>query len=338
MLRVSRRTARRIGITAGSALLATLLAACGGGAAASPTTLILYNGQHPETTDSLVRAFEQKTGISVETRSNDEDVLADQIVEEGANSPADVIYTENSPALEYLQSKGLLTRVSASTLAQVPAQYNSPKSDWVGVSARVSVIVYNTRLLHPSQLPTSVMSLADPRWKGLLGIAPEETDFQPIVTSIALHYGKAAALKWLKGVSANAGSHVYPDNETITSRVNSGQVAIGIINHYYWYRLRAELGQAQMHSAIAYFAPGDAGYVIDVSGAAVLKSSRHRRAAQEFLAFLTSQRGEEILAHSDSFEYPLGSKVASAKGLRPFASLQPVRLKIAQLGDGAAAV
>ncbi|HUY10497.1 MAG TPA: extracellular solute-binding protein [Candidatus Dormibacteraeota bacterium] len=324
--------------TALASILMAALSGCGASPGSSRTTLILYNGQHPQTTDSLVTAFEHQTGIQVEVRSNDEDVLADQIKEEGTASPADLIYTENSPALEYLQSTKLLARVPQSTLSRVPAKYNSPASDWVGVSARVSVLVYNTTLLKPSQLPTSVLALADPKWRGLLAIAPGETDFQPIITSIARTYGKTTALKWLEGVGANAQQNRYPDNETITARVNSGQAAIGIINQYYWYRLRAEIGSSQMRSAISYLAPRNPGYVVDVSGAAVLKSSRHQAAADRFLAFLVSRQGQEILAHSDSFEYPLGSGVVTARALRPFASLQPAPLTIADLGDGAEAV
>ncbi|HEY6538247.1 MAG TPA: extracellular solute-binding protein [Candidatus Dormibacteraeota bacterium] len=330
----------RAGRLLGAALLgllgATLLAACG--PTRGPATLILYNGQHPETTDALVSAFERQTGIQVAVRSNDEDILADQIVQEGRSSPADIIYTENSPALEYLQGEHLLASVTPATLAAVPAKYSSPESDWVGVSARVSVMVYNTKQLSASELPKSVLGLADHRWKGLLGIAPGETDFQPIITSIVHRYGKAAAVAWLKGIQANAGSHVYPDNETIAARVNSGQIAIGIINHYYWYRLRAEVGSAQMHSAIAFFRPRDPGYVLDVSGAAVLKSSAHKAEAEKFLAFLVSRQGQRILANSPSFEYPLRPGVAAAPALRPLASLRPAEVSVAQLGDGAEAV
>ncbi|MGA7172197.1 MAG: extracellular solute-binding protein [Candidatus Dormiibacterota bacterium] len=338
MARPTGATSKWLVATALASILVAALAGCQASPGSARTTLILYNGQHPQTTDSLVTAFEHQTGIQVEVRSNDEDVLADQIEEEGSASPADLIYTENSPALEYLQGKHLLARVPRSTLSHVPAKYNSPASDWVGVSARVSVLVYNTTLLKPSQLPTSVLGLADPKWRGLLAIAPGETDFQPIITSIARTYGKVTALKWLEGVGANAEQHVYPDNETITDRVNSGQAAIGIINQYYWYRLRAETGSSQMHSAIAYFAPRNPGYVVDVSGAAVLRSSRYKAAADRFLAFLVSRQGQEILAHSDSFEYPLGSGVVTARALRPFASLQPAPLTIADLGDGAEAV
>ena len=77
--------------------------------------------------------------------------------------------------------------------------------------------------------------------------------------------------------------------------MNRGQVAFGVINEYYWYRLKAEIGAGAMHSQLAYFAPHDPGYVIDVSGAGVLKSSKHQAAAQKFLAFLVSKKGEEII-------------------------------------------
>src|SRR5580692_1511505 len=165
-------------------LAAGLLAGCGGAKASSAPSITLYNGQHIQTTDSLVAAFEKQTGIHVNVRSNDEDVFANQIVQEGARSPADVFYTENSPALEYLQERGLLAKVDSSTLSHVASRYNSPQGDWVGVTARVSVMIYNTNLLQPDQLPTSVMQLADPRWQGKLALAAGETDFQPIVTSI----------------------------------------------------------------------------------------------------------------------------------------------------------
>ena len=88
--------------------------------------------------------------------------------------------------------------------------------------------------------------------------------------------------------------------------VNHGQVEIGLINHYYWYRERDEVGAKATHSTIAFFAPKDPGYIIDVSGAAVLRSSKNQAAAQKLVAFLVSHNGEEVLAHSESYEYPLG--------------------------------
>jgi iron(III) transport system substrate-binding protein len=324
-----------LAVVLGSALL--VVGDGGSAAAASKGSITLYSGQHVQTTQSLVAAFEKKTGITVNTRYDDEDVFVDQILTEGKNSPADVFYTENSPPLEELASKGLLSSIESSTLAHTPAKYNSPDGKWVGISARVSVIVYNTSLIKASQLPTSIMDLAQPQWKGKIALAGAETDFQPIVTSVARTYGDAAALTWLKALKVNATSHIYPDNETIADEVNRGQVALGVVNQYYWYRERAEVGAANMHSKIAYFAPHDVGYVLDVSGAGILKSSTHQADDQKFVAFLNSAQGQTIIAHSESYEYPIASGVTRT-GETPFNQLQPNSISIAQLGTGAEAI
>ena len=134
------------------------------------------------------------------------------------------------------------------------------------------------------------MDLADPKWKGKLALSPTETDFQPIVTAVAARYGNAAAEKWLKAIRANAQGHIYPDNEVLVAQVNNGQALLGVINHYYWYRLKDELGAKKIHSAEHFFADGDPGYVIDVAGAGALASSKHQGEAQKFLAFLVSRR------------------------------------------------
>ena len=326
------------GLAVAAALVAVggVLAGCGSSESANSITL--YSGQHVQTTESLVAAFEKSTGIQVNVRSDDEDTLADEIETEGSNSPADVIYTENSPALEFLQGKGLLGPVPPATLAQVPAKYNSPEGDWVGVSLRVSVMIYNPKLISASQLPTSVLQLGDPQYKGKLAFSASETDFQPIITSVARTDGQAAAVKWLKGIASNAGSRVYPDNEMIASEVNRGTVAFGVIDQYYWYRMQAEIGKSNMHSQLAYFAPYDPGYVIDVSGAAVLKSSDQKANADRFLAFLVSKQGQEIIAHSTSFEYPVVPSVTTAQPETPFNRLQPNAITIADLGDGSTAI
>ncbi|HEV2257322.1 MAG TPA: extracellular solute-binding protein [Streptosporangiaceae bacterium] len=111
----------------------------------SGASITLYSGQHQQTVNGLVTAFEKQTGIAVNVRNDDEDTLANLISVQGSHSPADVFYTENSPALQFLQEKGLLAPVQATTLARTPATYNSQAGDWVAASARVSVLIYNPR-------------------------------------------------------------------------------------------------------------------------------------------------------------------------------------------------
>jgi iron(III) transport system substrate-binding protein len=200
------------------------------------------------------------------------------------------------------------------------------------------VIVYNPSRVPKDRLPASVLDLAQPQWKGKLALAPTETDFAPIVTAVDKAEGERAALTWLKGMKANGASLTYPDNESLLTAVNSGQAAIGVVDHYYWWRLQQEIGASSTHSQIAYFAPKDPGYVLDVSGAGVLASSKHQAAAQQLLAFLVSNAGQQVIVGSDSFEYPLHPGVVPRAGLTPFDQLQPYPISVSDLGDGSVAL
>jgi iron(III) transport system substrate-binding protein len=321
----------RLALFLASGAAAVALAACGN-AKSETDGLTLYNGQHEQTTALLVKDFESQTGIKVHIRSADESTLANQIIQEGSNSPADVFYTENSPALEALGEKGLLATVEAGTLEAVPRRWSSQRGDWVGVSARVSEVVYNPSQMDGTKVPDKLFLMAEPNYKGKVGFAPSETDFQPLVTSVLKLKGRASAEAWLMGMKENG--RIYPDNETVVSQVNNGQSATGPINSYYWYRLRREQGAGGTHSGLSPYEKGDPGDLINVSGAAVLRSSGKQAAAQKLLAYLVSKGGQQALAGSDSYEYPLRPGVAPPKGLPPLSSFGPSVLTPAQLGDG----
>ncbi|MHB8467567.1 MAG: extracellular solute-binding protein [Acidimicrobiales bacterium] len=315
---------------------AIVAASCSAGTGTGSHTLTLYSGQHEQTTTAMVDAFTKATGISVRLRSGDESSLASQILQEGSGSPADVFYAENTPAMVNLDEKHVLAPLDAATLAAAPAQDSAAEHTWVGVSARVSAMIYNTNALEPGQLPTSIVDLGRPAWKGKVGIAPGETDFGPVVASVAKSVGPAEAVTWLKGLKSNAGDKDFPSNEALVSAVDRGDVQVGIIDTYYWYRAKQE--QGSVNSAVAFFAPHDAGYVLNISGAAVLRSSKHQADAQRLVAFLASATAETILAHSYSFEYPLATGVAADPRLPPLAGLQPAPISVADIGDGALAV
>jgi iron(III) transport system substrate-binding protein len=326
---------RRRAIAAAVALLAAVLIAGCGGASEPPNTITIYNAQHEQTTNALIAAFTKATGIHVRVENNGEDVLTAQIEQEGGRSPADVFFTENSNWLQQLDDRGMLTKVEPSTLANIPARDNATDGSWVGVTARFSALIYNPSKISAAQVPTSVMALAEPQFKGKLEIAPAETDFWPVISSVARAAGNAAAVRWLEGLKNNAGGNdAIPDNETVTSDVNNATSALALINHYYFYRLKAEIGASAMHAKLAYLAPGDPGAVEDIAAAGILKSSYHQADAQKFLAFLTSAAGHGVIARSDSFEYPLHPGVAPNPALPPISVWKPSAFTQAQLGTG----
>jgi iron(III) transport system substrate-binding protein len=294
--------------------------------------LVLYSAQHEQTVNTLVAGFEKATGNQVKVHSGDGPEVANQIIQEGANSPADIFFTENSPEIAVLDEKGLLAKVDPTTLAQIPAKYNAPDGSWVGVLARENVLAYNMGMISESQLPKSLMDLADPAWKGKVAIAPSDNDFLPLVGAVLVTKGHDATLAWLKGLKVNA--QIFDDDEGVVAAVNRGAVAAGVINNYYWARLQAELGAAKMHSAIYHFGGGDIGGLINISAASVLKTSKDPKDAQRFLAYLVAADTQRILADNTVvFEYPLHPDVAPNPVLKPFDELQSPDVSVAQLGD-----
>ncbi len=299
---------------------------------ARAVTLTLYSAQHEQTVDLLAKAFTKETGIDVKVRNGEAPELASELVKEGASSPADVFFTENSPELELLSEKGLLAKVAPATLASVPAADSGPNGDWVGVLARENVLAYNKGMVKEADLPQSLLDLANPEWKGKVAIAPTDADFLPLVGAVVALKGRPVALEWLKGLRENAA--VFDDDEGVAAAVERGASATGIINNYYWARLSMETGPDKMTSAIHHFAAGDVGGLVNISGAAALKASRNQAAAQKFLAFLVSKPAQQMVSHLDiTFEYPLAPGVAANPALKPMAELSPPSITLKEIGD-----
>ncbi|CAG4914785.1 iron ABC transporter substrate-binding protein [Paraburkholderia gardini] len=300
--------------------------------AAHAASLVLYSAQHEQVVDMLAKDFQKESGISVKIRSGEGPALAAQLVAEGSATPADVYFTENSPELMLLEEKGMLAKVAPATLATIPARFSSPAGQWVGVTARENVLAYNTTKLQPSQLPPSLFDLTKPEWKGRVGIAPSDGDFLPLVSAVLALKGHDETLQWLKGLKKNA--QIFDDDEGVVAAVNRGGVDTGIINNYYWARLHTELGDKATRSAIYHYGNGDAGALVNVSGAAVLKTAHNPDGAQQFLKYLVSERAQSLMAKSRvSYEYPLHAGVAADPILKPFAELTPPALTLEQLGD-----
>jgi iron(III) transport system substrate-binding protein len=312
------------------------LSVCVPAAQAQTASLTLYSAQHPQVDAMLAAAFTKETGIKVRLHEGEGPDIASQLIQEGADSPADVFLTENSPELNLLDEKGLLAPVDPATLKLVPAQYSGADGNWLGVLARENVLAYNPAMIGAAAMPASLLDLAKPEWKGKIGFAPSDADFLPLVSAVIKQDGSAAALAWLQGLKENGA--IYQDDESVVAAVARGDVAVGIINNYYWDRLDTELGPQKINSVIYHFKNGDIGGLINVSGAAVLKSSKNQAAAQKFLAFLDGEAAQKMLAASDiDYEYPLRPGVAPNAKLTPLKSLQPPVINVSQLGDDRAA-
>jgi len=317
---------RRTGLALAALTLATpLLAAC----SEDEPKLVVYNAQHEPLLKELAPAFTKETGIEVELRNGKDLELSNQLVQEGDASPADVFLTENSPAMSQVEAAGLFDPLPADLVAPIPAQYRPRSGLWTGFVARSTVLVYNTDQIQEAELPASLLDLARPEWKGRISFSPTGADFQAIVAAVLELEGEDATRAWLEGIKANG--TVYDGNNLVLEAVDSGEVEVGIVYHYYWERDRKENGDVSDHSQQHYFTGGDPGAFVSVSGAGVLKSSDMKEEAREFVEFLVGEQGQQILADSYALEYPLNPAVELAGVTKPFSELQPPEVNVSDL-------
>lgn len=282
----------------------------GGDSGTGDATLTVYSGQHDDFAKALADGFTQATGIKITLRAGDDAELANQIVEEGPGSPADVFISEEPGPAAMLDSKGLTSTVNKDALDEVDQRLLPSTHGWLPYAARARVLFYNPKLISEADLPKSIMDLTDPKWKGTFAYAPSGA-FTGTVSYLIDTIGADKTEAWLKGIKANGINE--QKNGKVRDSVEAGQHAFGLSNHYYWYILAAQKGGAdKLASKVYFFDHDDAGSLLLTSGAAILKSSKHQAEAQEFVKWLAAaDGGQQIVADGDAAQFPVTPDVTS---------------------------
>ena len=333
MSTITRRNLLKAGVVLGAASL--LPAPFITRAHAAEQVLTLYNGQHRQVTDALIREFTTETGIEVVVRAGNSAQLASQLMEEGAASPCDIFYSEESPPIAAMAGKGLLVPLNADTLAQIPAHYAAKDGSWTGISARCRVVAYNKSLIKEDELPKSVMDFAHEDWMDGVAYVPTSGAFQEQIIAIRNLKGRAATLEWLKGIKEYG--RIYNTNNAAMLAVEQGIIATALLNNYYWFSMEREIGAQNMKSALYYFGNGDPGALVTVSAAGILKSSKKQDDAQKFVHFMLSEKGQQAIVNAMA-EYPLRAGVTSPYALKPISELGAPEVTPSDIGDAADAM
>lgn len=297
----------------------------------APEGILVYNAQHESLAKEWAEGFTKETGIKVTLRNGSDTEMGNQIVQEGAASPADVFLTENSPAMVLVDNAGLFAPVDPETLARIPENFRPSDGKWTGIAARSTVFAYDKRKLKEEQLPKSIMDLADPSWEGRWAAAPAGADFQAIVSAMLALKGEEATLAWLKAMKKNA--EPYRGNSAAMKGVNDGIMDGAVIYHYYWFGDQARTGENSKNVALHYFRHQDPGAFVSTSGGGVLASSKRPKEAQAFLKWIAGKGGQGVLRDGTSYEYAVGIGEASNPKLVPLADLDAPRIDPSKLNS-----
>ncbi|MEV4918448.1 iron ABC transporter substrate-binding protein [Streptomyces tirandamycinicus] len=320
-----RPLARALAALAATALFLPAVAGCSG----EPAGLVIYSGRNENLVAPLIEKLEEHLGTTVDVRYGGSAELSAQLLEEGDETEAGLFLSQDAGALGALSKEGRLAPLPPATLDKVAPNYRSSAGDWVGVSGRVRVIAYNSEKV--TAPPASVHDLVKPEWKGKIGYAPANASFQAFVTGMRVLEGDEATRTWLKGLKANS-PKAYDSNLNVLDAVDSGEVSLGLLNHYYWYEKAAEKGADKLRAKVHYLPNGDPGGLVNVAGVGLLKGADKQQSAyaQKAADFLLSAESQRYFAE-ETKEYPLAAGVEQAEGVPPLDSLQPPQIDLGRL-------
>lgn len=324
---------RRVAALAAAGSLVVGLAACTtDGAGDDSDALVVYSGRSETLVGPLMERIEDSTGLDLEVRYASTPEMAAQIAEEGEASPADLFFAQDAGALGALSNAGLFAPLDETTVSVVPAEYRASDDTWVATSLRARVLVYDSETLEKSDVPDTIDALTEPEWQGRVGYAPTNASFQSFVTALRVDRGDDAAEQWLSDFLAND-PQAYDNNGALLEAADSGNVELGLTNHYYWYNTAQERGEENMRARVHYLAQGDPGALVNVAGVGVLASSDRSDDARAVVEALLGEEAQTYFLEESS-EYPvLPGITTDAVDLPPLETLGGPDIDLADL-DG----
>ena len=288
----------------------------------------IYSGRGESLVGPLFEHIPQDAPFTVSVQYGKTSEMVTRFLSEGEQSPADVIFAQDSGHLGVLAQRGALETLPAEIMNTVDPNFRGDGDAWVGTSGRLRVLVYDSDVLTPEQLPKRLEDLSLPAWKNRIGWAPTNGSTHAHISALRHLWGEAKTRDWLVAMKANSPVS-YPKNAPQVSATNEGSIAIGWVNHYYLHRLEKEGRRARNHS---FAEAGDPGNLLMVSGVGIRRNSPKREAAEAFVAWLLSDETQTFFAQ-EGFEYPARSGVQTHPDVAPISVEHLVRVPQSELAD-----
>jgi iron(III) transport system substrate-binding protein len=284
-------------------------------AARKEGSLTIYTSAQSDDMGALVAGFEKKYGIKVEMwRSSSEKVLQRAVQEARANRNTMDVAETNGPEMESLHREKVLQAVKSPYLADLIPQAIMPHREWVGTRLNVFAQAYNTQAVKKEDLPRTWEDLANPRWKGKLGIEQEDQDW---LSGEYAELGEARANKVFHAIVDANGISVRKGHTLLTQLVVSGEIPLALTVYNY----KAE--QLKNKGApIDWFSIGPA--IARPNGVGVAKKAPHPHAAVLFFDYEISPEGQAILAKRDFV--PTSKKIETPLNKIPMRFVDPAQM------------
>lgn len=303
----------------------------------------VYSYREPKLIEPLLKSFTDKTGIKTNIIFASSGLL-ERITAEGANSPADVLLTNEFGLLVQAVGAGITQPIASPTLdATIPPAMRDPAGHWYGLTKRARVVYASKDRV--KQTAITYEELADPKWKGKICIRSGQHTYNiALVASMIAQLGEEKAEIWLNGVKANLARKPAGGDREAVRDVAAGQCDLAIGNTYYMAAMQANPEQKAWAESVRMLFPNtqDRGTHFNISGAVVAAKAPNKANAIALIEFLTSTDAQTLYASANG-EYPVNEAATIPQNVaiwgapkpdpRSLADVAKLRKKASELVD-----
>jgi len=200
-------------------------------AAKKEGSLAFYTSIAEKDVIAIASDFEKRYGIKVNVwRASSVKVLQRLTAEKQANRWDFDVADVSGPEMEALFKEGLLQPVHSPLQAELLPETVPAHHGWMPQFLSVFVQAYNTNAVKRSELPRSYADLADPKWKGKLGVEANDSEWY---CGLLKALGPEKGAKLFRDIVERNGWSVRSGHTLLTNLVVSGEVPLGLTVYSY---------------------------------------------------------------------------------------------------------
>ncbi|MFK7995377.1 MAG: Fe(3+) ABC transporter substrate-binding protein [Granulosicoccus sp.] len=310
--------------------ISALVAAAGSVLAADEVNV--YSYRQPFLTKPIFDAFTKDSGIKVNTVFAKKG-LVERLVNEGDNSPADLIITADIGRLDGALRLGVTQSVSSAVLENnIPAEFRDPDGHWFGLTNRARLIVTSKDRVTDGDIAT-YEDLAKAQFKGKICTRSGKHEYMvALIASVIAHSGEEAAESWLTGVKDNLARKPEGNDRAQVKAISEGVCDIAIINSYYMGAMLTDEKQSGWADSVNIVFPnqGGRGTHMNISGISLTKSAPNRDNAVQLMEFLAGDLAQRMYAEQNH-EYPVKQDVTASGLVQSWGEFEYDALPLAEI-------
>ena len=278
----------------------------------------VYSSRHYDIDKQLFKDFESDTGIKVNLVDGKSDELIERMAREGEN-------------IAQLNEKDLIKDISSEKINEnIPSEYRG--KNWVGLTSRARIIVYNKEKVNPETIKT-YNDLTKDEFKGKVLTRSSSSSYNNALLSSFIQLdGADKAKEWAQGIVNNFARTPEGNDRDQAKAIMAGIGDVGIMNSYYIAKMisSSDAEEAKVGKEIGVLFPENTH--LNLSFGAVTKNAKNEENAVALLEYLTEEKAQKAYVDENG-EFALNTKVGKSELQKSWGEFTVQNLNYETLGE-----